>query len=88
MSSNRYSPRSNDHSKSISHQSSTREVSRRETVKQSSQRNHVMSGTYSSKSHRPEMRQSSKHVNEISRKEVHSNQASSHKQNRKPPKKH
>jgi len=80
----------NNHSRSFSNKSSTREVSRRESVKQSPQKNHEISGKYSSGSHRPEMRQSSKQVKEVSRKEVHSNQAkaNSHNQNRKPPKKH
>jgi hypothetical protein len=84
------SSKQNDHSKSFSHQSSTREVSRKESVKQSPQKNREVSGKYSSKSHRPEMRQSSKQVNQVSRKEVHQKQqkATSQKQNRKPPKKH
>jgi len=89
--SNRYSSKPNaDHSKSFSHKSSTREVSRKESVRQSPQKNHVVSGTYSSHNHKPEMRQSSKQVHQVSRKEVHSNQAktTSHNQNKKPPKKH
>lgn len=72
--SNRYSTKSHEPSKSYSHKSSPREVNSK----------------YSSNSHRPEMRQSSKQVNQVSRKEVHqSNQkATSQKQSRKPPKKH
>jgi hypothetical protein len=82
--------RENDRSKSFSHKSSTHEVSRRESVRQAPQKNHVVAGKYSSSSHRPEMRKSSKQVNQVSRNQVHSNQAkaTSHKQNRKPPKKH
>jgi hypothetical protein len=83
-----HNSRSNDHSRNFSSKSSTREVSRRETVRQSPERNREISGKYSSSSHRPEMRQSSKQVREVSRKEVHSNKTSSHHQNRKPQKKH
>jgi hypothetical protein len=82
--------RENDRSRSFSSKSSTHEVSRREIVRQSPQKHNEISGKYSSSSHRPEMRQSSKQVREVSRKEVHSNQAkaNSHNQNRKPQKKH
>jgi hypothetical protein len=82
--------RENDRSRSFSNKSSTREVSRNESVRQSPQKHNVVSGKYSSYNHRPEMRQGSKQVNQVSRKEEHSHQAkaNSHNQNKKPPKKH
>jgi hypothetical protein len=91
--SNRYtskpSSKSKEFTKSYSHKSSVNEVSRKQSVKQSPQKSHVIDSKYSS-SHRPDMKQSSKQVNQVSRKEVHSSKAekSSPKQNRKPPKKH
>jgi hypothetical protein len=87
--SNRYSSKPSQHSKSFSQKSSTREVSRKQTVKQATQRDRVVNSKYSS-NHRPQMKQGSKQVNQISRKEVHTNKAkqNSPKQNRKPPKKH
>lgn len=87
--SNRYSSKSHEPSKSYSHKSSPPEVSRKQAVKESPQKNRVVDSKYSS-SHRPDMKQSSKQVSQVSRKEVHSSksQKSSPNQNKKPPKKH
>jgi hypothetical protein len=85
--SSRYSSKPNESAKSFSHKSSVREVSRKQTFKQSPQKNHVVTGKYSS-NHRPEMKQSSKQVKQVSRKEVHTSHNKAVKQNKRPQKKH
>jgi hypothetical protein len=81
----RYSSKSN-HSKSKAPVSYSNRYDRSKSVSHKSPTREVSGKS----NHRPEMKESSKHVNQVSRKETNSHQskATSQKQNRKPPKKH